>query len=128
MTAEPIGISSMPSVAGTANRIMVFQAFPSVSRGMRGEAMSRCREYSRRSATMPHTACEITVASAAPAIPMTGKPHQPKINSGSSSTFRPSPNSMSMLAVKESPAAISKSLPAMPSVPVKLPKYQISIY
>lgn len=35
---------------------------------------------------------------------------------------------MSMLAVKESPAAISKSLPAMPSVPVKLPKYQISIY
>ena len=71
--------------------------------------------------------CEMIVAAAAPAIPIGGMIRQPKMNSGSSSTFTPRPSIMEKLASRESPHAISRSLPAMQSEAVAQPKNQISI-
>ena len=124
---EPIGIISIPSVAGPAKRTIRFQAGRTSPHGIRRNRISPCRFATASSTASAHTPCAITVASAAPRIPIAGIQPNPKMRIGSSATLTSMPRNISTLTIRESPTAIRTSFPVMLSEAVAQPKNQIRI-
>ncbi|OPZ67500.1 MAG: hypothetical protein BWY83_02597 [bacterium ADurb.Bin478] len=125
MTVAEIGIRSMLKTLGTAKPVMRRNESPYSAAVQRRQARKRCFLYNRRSSQSIEMAWEITVARAAPRIPMAGQPRKPKIMIGSRTRLTRVPTIISQLAALESPAEIRMPLPTIGRVMVGAPMNQV---